>query len=125
MRLATRFEEAAEPGAISWTRTQTLLNGGRPREARQFLPDDSSPEHLTDAINYALYWGGDSAAAVDAARGLNPLAATGLLPGEPRWNQVQAMCALGAWHAGHSDYRSVETAIKKLRVARRHRRVHE
>ncbi len=114
--LDTRYAEAGHLGEISEAHTLALLNGGRPRETLRFLHlDDASPGDLAGRIFDALYWGGDTTAAADAARRVMPFAAaapdsqTGL-------PQVRAICALGAWHAAHAHYDYVEAAIRSLRT---------
>jgi tetratricopeptide (TPR) repeat protein len=127
--LDTRHVEADHPGEISSSHALALLNGGRPREARRVLETDDDP---TGTINFALYWGGDTAAAASAARRLTPLATAvarqGLTriaavpvdghryPGLPK---IRAICAVAAWHAAHADYDYVGAAIGSLRSASR------
>jgi hypothetical protein len=129
--LDTRHVEADHPGEISSSHALALLNGGRPREARRVLnTDDTSMVQLTGSINDALYWGGDTAAAAAAARRLTPLAATVARQGRsriaagpvdghryPGIPKIQAICAVGAWHAAHADYDYVQGAIRSLRPA--------
>ena len=57
---------------ISSSHALALLNGGRPRDAHDLLnTDDRSVENLPIVILGALYWGGDTTAAADAARRLD------------------------------------------------------
>ena len=60
---------------------------------------------------------GDTIAAAEAARRLSPFEAAVAPRGESGRRQIQAICALGAWHAAHGDYSSAETAIRRLRAA--------
>jgi eukaryotic-like serine/threonine-protein kinase len=114
----TRYVEEGHPGGISSAHALALLNGGRPRETRRVLGvDDRSTENLIGRIQEALYWGGDTIAAAEAARRLSPFEAAVAPRGESGRRQIQATCALGAWHAAHGDYGSAETAIRRLRAA--------
>jgi TolB-like protein len=112
-----RHVETGHPGEMSSPHALALLNGGRPTDARRILHiDDSSPEDLTGRINDALYWGGDTAAAADAARKLAPLAAAVARPGHELRPDIHALCAVSAWHAAHGDYGYVEAANRRLRA---------
>jgi len=117
-RLDTRKVEAGNPGAVSSSHASALLNGGRPREALRALHiDDTSTVDLRGRVYDALYWGGDTTAAAQAARRLGPYAAGAARLGESGRTQLLTLCALTTWHAAHGDYRYTEAAIGRLRGA--------
>jgi TolB-like protein len=116
-RLDIRDEETGHPGAVSSAHALAILNGGQPREALRVLHGSGTSDDFIGRLNDALYWGGDTTAAADAARRLAPLAAAAARPGEEGLPHIRALCALGAWHAAHGDYAYAEMAIRGLRAA--------
>jgi eukaryotic-like serine/threonine-protein kinase len=114
----TRLIEGINPGEVAGSHAGSLLNGGRPREARRVLHlDDRSLDDLTGRIFDALYWEGDSSTAARAARRLAPLTAAAPRHGMDGRLRIRALCALGAWHAALGDYGYVEAASRGLHGA--------
>ncbi len=117
--LGIRHDEISNPTAAVYGRGVLALNGGRPHEARRFLhTDDMSTVDLSDRILDALYWGGDTSAAADAAWRLGPYANGRAVRGERARTKLNSLCVLATWRAAHSDYQYAEVAIQRLRAAR-------
>jgi serine/threonine-protein kinase len=114
--LGLRHLEATNPAAAAFSRGVDALNGGRPREARRFRhTDDTSTIDLRGRILDALYWGGDTSVAADAARRLAPHTAVGA---DEVQNKLLSLCVLATWRVAHGDYQYAEAAIRRLRGAR-------
>jgi hypothetical protein len=117
--LMIRRWEVDDPDAAAFQRRVIALNGGRPRQATRILPAILSAQGVSFGlpIREALYWGGDTSAAVEAARRLAPHAAGAGARGEAGMNQLHSLCALATWRVVRGDYRFAEAAIRRLRTA--------
>jgi eukaryotic-like serine/threonine-protein kinase len=117
--LMIRQWEVGDPDGAAFARHVVALNGGRPREATRVLPAVLSTGGVSYGlpIREALYWGGDTNAAVEAARRLVPLAKGDIAPGEASMDQLQSLCALATWSQARGEYRYADTAVRRLRTA--------
>jgi eukaryotic-like serine/threonine-protein kinase len=95
------------------------MNAGRPKEA--YLPlgerDAPSRQVLQMRIQDALYWGGDTSAAVDAVRRLRPFAEAGPMRGAEAREQYHALCAVAQWRLARGETQGADVAIRRLRGA--------
>jgi len=98
------------------------LNRGRPSAAvvatarSRDVAVTSARVYLRERIRDALYWDGDSTAAVAAARELERTA-FGAAPEKPadRYAQLVDLCNVELWRAGHGDSRTVAGSVARLR----------
>jgi tetratricopeptide (TPR) repeat protein len=98
------------------------LNRGRPSAAvvantrSRDVGVASTRASLRERVRDALYWDGDSAAAVAAVRELER-SAFGPTPNAPmeRYGQIVDLCNVELWRAGHDDARTVVTSVARLR----------
>jgi len=98
------------------------LNRGRPSVAMvattrsRDVAVASARVYLRERVRDALYWDGDSAAAVAAVRELERTAfgPTPEKPGE-RYGQIVDLCNVELWRAGHGDARTVGSSVARLR----------
>ena len=76
----------------------------------------ASRVYLRERVRDALYWDGDSAAAVAAVRELERLA-FGPVPDKPsdRFAQIVDLCNVELWRAGHDDTRTLAASVSRLR----------
>jgi hypothetical protein len=93
------------------------LNGGRPHEAARALAGnlDAPDVSVGLAIREALYWGGDTSVAAEAAWRLVPYAADVTARGQAAQNHIQSLCTLASWRLAHGDQRFTEAAMRRLR----------
>ena len=119
-RSAHLYTRASYPEAAALLRGVVALNGGRPHEALLTLSglDDTSRPAFRSRIHEALYWGGDTSGAAEAARQLAPYAAGTATRGEPARRQLESLCVLATWRAARGDYRYARAAIRRLRGTR-------
>ncbi len=112
-----RLWKAGNPEQAAFHQSVHELNGGHPRNAARLLLKipDASGLSLGFPIRLALYWGGDTSAAVEGARQLLPYATSRLARGEAGQDQLQSVCALATWRLARGDYRYAEAAIRRLR----------
>jgi len=115
-----RVWEADYPEAATYHRGLYELNGGRPHNAARLLrvlegASDGPGLRFGVPIRVALYWGGDTTAALEAVRRLVPYSAPRVAQGEAAQNQLQSVCALATWRLARGDYRYAEAAIRRLR----------
>jgi serine/threonine-protein kinase len=117
--LMFRKWEAGDLEQATFHRSVHELNGGHPRNAARLLHGvvDAPGVSFGLPIRLALYWGGDTSAAVEGARRLVPYAAPAAARGEPLQAQLQSLCALATWRLAHDDYRYAEAAVRRLRRA--------
>jgi serine/threonine-protein kinase len=97
------------------------LNGGRPSEAETTTDGRGGGDHagLRDQLRRALWWDGDTAAAIEAARELRRSADGPLASGvAARRIQYEDMCALGLWRAARGELDAARPAVGRLRAAR-------
>jgi tetratricopeptide (TPR) repeat protein len=118
--LMFRVWEADYPEAATYHRGLYELNGGRPHNAARLLrvlegASDGPGLRFGVPIRVALYWGGDTTAALEAVRRLVPYSAPRVAQGEAAQNQLQSVCALATWRLARGDYRYAEAAIRRLR----------
>ncbi|HEV2085661.1 MAG TPA: hypothetical protein VGR09_11300, partial [Gemmatimonadales bacterium] len=120
VRSAQLYTRASYPQAAVLLRGVVALNGGRPHDALVALSgvDDTSRPAFRSRVEEALYWGGDTSGAVDAARQLAPHAAGTATRGEPARRQLESLCVLATWRAARGDYRYAGAAIRRLRATR-------
>jgi serine/threonine-protein kinase len=107
------------PGLRAAIRHFTALSYGRPAEALQTadLPGDRRVDGSIRRIAEALYWGGDTTAALAAARRLAPFADGSSADVRDAQEQYQAICALAHWRLARRKLENAEVAIHKLRTA--------
>jgi len=117
--LMIRQWEVGDPDGAAFARHVFALNGGRPREATRVLPAVLSTAGVSFGlpIREALYWGGDTSAAVEAARRLAPHANGAISPGEAGMEQLHSLCALATWRQARGEYHYAEAAVRRLRTA--------
>jgi tetratricopeptide (TPR) repeat protein len=120
--LMYRVWEADYPEQATFHRGLHELNGGRPQNAARLLrvlegAADGPGLKFGVPIRAALYWGGDTAAALEGARRLMPYVAPRVARGEAAQNQLTSLCALATWRLSRGDYRYAEGAIRRLRSA--------
>jgi hypothetical protein len=94
-------------------------NHGRPAEAVQTadLPGDRRVDGSIRRITDALFWGGDTTAALSAARRLASFADGPLVDGYEAKEQYQAICALAHWRQTRGELGNTDIAIRRLRAA--------
>jgi hypothetical protein len=129
---ARRVVDALVSGAVSHAERRYALlhasllamNGGRPREALAAIaridPRDRIQYGVDDRyrITAALYWGGDSSAAVRSVQTLAKSADGPLLRGaEERRSQYRDICVVQQWRLAHGQLRTTRPAIARLRGA--------
>ena len=115
-RLATRGFEAQGSDEVPGSYAVELLNGGRPREARRTLhQDSSSTEGLISRLLDALFWEQDTSGTAEAARRLELRAAGAARRGAPGREQLRERCVGAIWRAGHADFAEVPAAVRRLR----------
>ena len=98
------------------------LNRGRPSAAvvantrSRDVAVTSARVYLRERVRDALYWDGDSTAAVAAVHELERTA-FGPMPQKPmeRYGQIVDLCNVELWRAGHEDTRTVATSVQRLR----------
>jgi TolB-like protein len=112
-----RSWQVTDPGGAAFERRVLALNGGRPTEAARALAGDLDAPlvSLGLPIREALYWGGDTALAVEAAWRLTSYAGGGPAVGTAGQLRMQALCTLATWRQAHGDQRYAENAIRSLR----------
>jgi tetratricopeptide (TPR) repeat protein len=104
----------AHSAALS--RALLAFNSGRPREAALMLDEiDDWMSSRAGRISEALYWGGDTAAAVEAAQRLAPSAAGTAGRGDAGLQRLVNLCSVATWRLARGDYRYAEAAIPRLR----------
>jgi serine/threonine-protein kinase len=97
------------------------LNGGRRSEAEITTDARGGGDHagLRDRLRRALWWDGDMAQALEAARELRRSADGPLASGTAALrSQYEDMCALGLWRAARGEYAPAWTSVARLRAAR-------
>ena len=112
-----RHWELGDPDGAGFERRVLALNGGRPREAARALAGnlDAPSVSLGLPVREALYWGGDTTLAAEAAWRLVSYAGDVLAVGEAGQLRMQALCTLATWRLAHGDHRYAEGAVRKLR----------
>ncbi len=117
--LMRRHHEADDRGSPDFDSHVLALNGGRPQEAARILTGKPDVPGLSANVGLpmreALYWGGDTTAAVEVARRLVPRAAGATLPGEAGKVHIRSLCTLTTWRLSRGDYRYAEAAARRLR----------
>ncbi|MEO7476236.1 MAG: hypothetical protein ABIY46_12970, partial [Gemmatimonadales bacterium] len=94
------------------------LNAGRPKEAYLSLYEHVPSRQVLQAqINDALYWGGDTSAAVEAVRRLRPFAEAGSKRGDEAREQYHALCVVAEWRLARGETQGADMAIRRLRAA--------
>src|SRR6478672_594036 len=75
------------------------MNAGRPKDAYRHLDERHAPSRLVLQLQVldALYWGGDTSAAVEAVRRLRPFAEAGSMRGDEAREQYHALCVVAQW----------------------------
>jgi serine/threonine-protein kinase len=109
---------AAHAAALS-TQYVLALNGGRPGEALATIAEgERLHEDVTrDRLMDALYWDGDSAAALSSIREGAPWADGALEAGPDRRGQYDVICRLQQWRLAHGERATAPAAIARLRAA--------
>jgi serine/threonine-protein kinase len=105
-----------DPNRAALSRALVAFNRGRPREAALVLDEiDDWMSSRAGRIGEALYWGGDTAAAVEAAQRLASSAAGTAVRGEAGLQRLVNLCAVATWRLARGDYRYAKAAIPRLR----------
>jgi hypothetical protein len=106
------------PNLARFVQHAGALNAGRPKEA--YLPVDErdapSRRSLQLQIEDALYWGGDTSAAVEAVSRLRPFAEAGPLRGDEAREQSHARCVVAQWRLARGETQGADVAIRRLRA---------
>ena len=94
------------------------LNAGRPKEAYRHLDERHAPSRLVLQLQVldALYWGGDTSAAVEAVRRLRPFAEAGSMRGDEAREQYHALCVVAQWRLARGETQGADLAIRRLRA---------
>ena len=117
--LMIRHWPASDPNGAAVQRAVVVFNRGRPRAAGLVLDEiDPTTSPRGGRVAEALYWGGDTAAADEAARRLAPSAAGTAVPGRAGLMQFMNLCTVATWRLARGDFRYAEAAIPRLRGAR-------
>jgi hypothetical protein len=105
-----------DPNRAALSRAMVAFNSGRPREAALVLDEiDHWMSSPAGRIGEALYWGGDTAAAVEAAQRLAPSAAGTAVRDDAGLQRLVNLCSVATWRLARGDYRYAEAAIPRLR----------
>jgi Serine/threonine protein kinase len=117
--LMLQHQAVDDPDGADFGHHLMAMNGGRPHEAARILGGRPEARGVSVGLQVreALYWGGDTSAAVEAARWLVPLAAGATPRGEAGQNHLQSLCTLAAWRLANGGYRYAESAALRLRQA--------
>jgi tetratricopeptide (TPR) repeat protein len=113
--LDIRHFEATNPSVDNYGRFWAAMNGGRPRAALDSVGGLDGP---SQRIRNALYWGGDTTAALRAARQLAPYASPVSFSGEEGKHRLENLIALAEWRVARGDYGYAQVAAMRLRTAR-------
>jgi len=108
----------SEPDIALLIRRSVAFNAGRPSEAPPIeeVPGYPRREGIRLRIRTALWWDGDTAAAVQAVRELrSSISSTPTDEGIAR-AQNQDICTVGLWDAAHGDQEAVQAASRRLRA---------
>jgi hypothetical protein len=109
--------EVRDPDGAGFERRVLALNGGRPGEAARALAGnlDAPDVSVGLPVREALYWGGDTALAAEAAWRLVSYADKAGGVGDTAQRHVQALCTLATWRQAHGDHPYAARAIRRLR----------
>ena len=110
-----RRYEVHDPGFRSFARYFEAFNGGRPGDAP---PPDDVEHGLRRSLEVGAWWGGDTAAANEAAYQLSRFAEGPVVAGGLARMQQADICRLGLWRAGRGDAAAAESAALQLRAER-------
>jgi tetratricopeptide (TPR) repeat protein len=103
---------------LSYGMGDLLVNLGRPREAAPYyerLKQASPGEGVSAPIYDALYAGGDTVLAAEAAREALPLVSGPLSADTPRRKaQLEATCGVAAWKAARHDTAGLDQLFAQL-----------
>jgi tetratricopeptide (TPR) repeat protein len=114
--LMIRRWAVTDPHRAALSRAFLAFNSGRPREAALMLNEiDDWMSSRAGRISEALYWGGDTAAAVEAAQRLAPSAAGTAVRGDAGLQRLVNLCSVATWRLARGDYWYAEAAIPRLR----------
>jgi hypothetical protein len=118
--LWNRWARGVVPEGRSNMLTAFALNGGRRGDVLQSrpFPGYAEREGMRRRLKEAVFWGGDSAAASEAAHRLSQVADAPPLAGAGARPQYQDICALGLWRIAHGDTAAARTAAYRLRATR-------
>jgi hypothetical protein len=93
------------------------LNGGRPHQAAPVDELDPPGALYGLPVREALYWGGDTILAAEAARRMVRSAAQVGSRGKAEESYIRSLCTLATWRLAHGDVRYAETAARRLQRA--------
>ena len=115
-RLDTRNVEGGHPGVVAMTHAVSIVNGGRPREARRLLSNGgNSVDGIVGQLLGAMYQQGDTSGTGKVARRLAQRVGDSVRSGETGREQLRALCALSIWRAGRGDFSNAREAADRLR----------
>jgi len=116
--LMVRQWEVSDPDGAAFARHVIALNGGRPRDATRFLPAALRAPGPNSGllVREALYWGGDTSAAAEAARYLKLQAGEVTDSGEAGLDQMHSLCGQAIVKLAQGDHRYAAAASQRLRV---------
>jgi hypothetical protein len=117
--LLKRADTRAAHGAAISTQYVLALNEGRPREALAAIAegDRLQEDVLRDRPMDALYWDGDSTAALSSIREGAPWADGALEAGPERRDQYDVICRVQQWRLAHRELGTARVTIERLRAA--------
>ncbi len=106
------------PDVAGFVGRGTALNAGRPKEAYRHLDERHAPSRqvLRLQVLDALYWGGDTSAAIEAVRRLRPFAEAGAMRGDEAREQYHALCVVAQWRLARGETQGSDMAIRRLRA---------
>jgi TolB-like protein len=106
------------PDFVGFVERGVALNAGRPKEAYRHLDEWHAPSRqvLQLQVQDALYWGGDTSAAVEAVRRLRPFAEAGSMRGDEAREQYHALCVVAQWRLARGETQGADLAIRRLRA---------
>ena len=112
-----RFERK-NPDFAGFLERGVALNAGRPKEAYRHLDERQAPSRqvLQLQVLDALYWGGDTSAAVEAVRRLRPFAEAGSMRGDEARERYHALCVVAQWRLARGETQGADLAIRRLRA---------
>ena len=95
------------------------MNSCRLKEAYHPVDERDAPSRrvLQSRIEDALYWGGDTGAAVEAVRRLRPFAEAGPMRGDEARERYHALCMVAQWRLARGETQGADVAIRQLRAA--------
>jgi eukaryotic-like serine/threonine-protein kinase len=106
------------PDLLGFVERGVAMNAGRPKEAYLHLDERHAPPRQVLQLHVldALYWGGDTSAAVEAVRRLRPFVEAGSMRGGEARDQYNALCVVAQWRLARGETQGADLAIRRLRA---------